>query len=906
MLILAAVCAPTAGAAAWHEGFEGPDPSWRDEGGDARHQILQQQRVEGHAHSGQRCEWLQIEGGGGSSVFLGHDVGRPRVISELELALWVRSDRSGLQLVAAIVLPRTRDPRTGRPLLTHLLGSAYNDVGRWQQLRISGLPDLLNHQLRLLRSQLRMDVDGREAYVDRLLLNVYGYPTTANVWNVWIDDLEVSAVVASAAPPGAVALEPGVRPIANSPARQLPLEPPAARSVQLAGSVLLVDGRPMLPRVIQYQGERLAVLKRLGFNAVWLPRPPGPELLDEANRLDLWLVCPPPQRPPGLDPGRGEILPPIGAEYRRVLAWDLGSGLMGENLEAVARWAEQVRMADSRSRRPVLCAPQSDLRGYSRCADLLVIDRRPLGGSLDMADYGTWVRRQPLLARPGTPVWTTVQTQPSEAIRRQVALLAGGRPLPAMIDQEQLRLLVYTAIASGSRGLLLLSNASLDAGDPDTVQRAATLELLNLELGMIEPWAAAGSLVTSAEANDPQVTGAVLRVNRARLVLPTWLAPGSQCAVSPSPAGALELLVPGTPDPSLAYVLEPGRLGPLQRKREAGGMHVTLDDFAMTGLILLAQDPLIVEAAMRRAAPLGRRGAELHRYLAGRQIQDAAQVFSQLGGHLPPRAKPAEELAAAQKTLRQCETRFAAGDFPAACRLARQAVQPVRGLQRACWELAVKELKSNVASPAASGFATLPQHWALMARVAASHLGPNRLPGGDFEDLSVMLNSGWRHYQHRDPRIIEPATDLVADAARSGSRGLRLTARAVDAENPPATIETPLLWISSPAVPVEAGQLVCIHGWVNIPKPLAGSVDGLLIVDSFCGDDLAERIDRTAGWREFTLYRLAAQAGSISVTFVLSGLGEVRLDDVSIQVLEPGSTGAPAQPTPLFRPLPPH
>ena len=39
---------------AWHEGFEGPDPSWRNAGGDAIYHILQQQRVQGHAHSGQR------------------------------------------------------------------------------------------------------------------------------------------------------------------------------------------------------------------------------------------------------------------------------------------------------------------------------------------------------------------------------------------------------------------------------------------------------------------------------------------------------------------------------------------------------------------------------------------------------------------------------------------------------------------------------------------------------------------------------------------------------------------------------------------------------------------------------------------------------------------------------------
>ena len=35
-----------------------------------------------------------------------------------------------------------------------------------------------------------------------------------------------------------------------------------------------------------------------------------------------------------------------------------------------------------------------------------------------------------------------------------------------------------------------------------------------------------------------------------------------------------------------------------------------------------------------------------------------------------------------------------------------------------------------------------------MDRLAGCQPGPNRLPGGDFERLDVMMQSGWRHYQH--------------------------------------------------------------------------------------------------------------------------------------------------------------
>ena len=96
----------------WHEGFETSQPSWRIAGGDTRYRILQQQRVQGIAHTGNGCEWLQLESEDGTSVYIAHDVGRPAVIDELLPSVWLKSDRPGVQLAVRIVLPRspTRRP----------------------------------------------------------------------------------------------------------------------------------------------------------------------------------------------------------------------------------------------------------------------------------------------------------------------------------------------------------------------------------------------------------------------------------------------------------------------------------------------------------------------------------------------------------------------------------------------------------------------------------------------------------------------------------------------------------------------------------------------------------------------------------------------------------------------------
>jgi hypothetical protein len=210
----------------------------------------------------------------------------------------------------------------------------------------------------------------------------------------------------------------------------------------------------------------------------------------------------------------------------------------------------------------------------------------------------------------------------------------------------------------------------------------------------------------------------------------------------------------------------------------------------------------------------------------------------------------------------------------------------LRKLERTAWEVAMSGHDSPVAIPGTSSFTALPWYWALVDRIAAMRPGANRLPGGDFENLEMMQRDGWRRSPHSTPGI-QTYVDLAPDAAHSGRLGLRLTARADNPENPPAVIEMPPLWIASPAVPVEAGQIVRIHGWVNVPTAIIASVDGLMIVESLTGEEMALRLDKTKGWQEFTMLRIVPQSGPLTLTLYMTGLGEVRLDDLTIEVLEP-------------------
>ena len=867
--------------AGWHEGFESAENSWRMAGGDAQCRLLQHRRVQTGAHTGEGCEFLQLEGNGGTYVYVAHYVDNPPVIEELSPSAWIKSDRAGLRIAARIVLPRTADQRTGQPASVIILGEEYKTAGRWQQLRLENIPQLLTRQIHILRMQLGPQVDDREAYLDAVLLNVYGGPGKTNVW---IDDLEVAGHATVAKNKSELRPEEAAwasRGIVRLPSADAKSSSGPRHSAKLVGGVLLVDDRPMFPRVIQHSGEPLATLKTLGFNTVWLRQLPTPELAEEAERLGLWLISPPPR------PANGAELSDISPSFDRILLWNLGENLGEAELDATQGWSAMVRAADRRGRRPLICHARLDLRGYSRAADLLLLDRRPLGTSMEFAAYAEWVRRQPLLASPGTPVWTTVQTQPGKPLRDQLAAMDPGSPPPLSVAPEQIRLLAYTAVSAGSRGLVFLSDSPLDASDPDTRRRATALELLNLELDLLEPWAAAGGFATTAETKSPEITASVLRVDRAQMMLPVWNSPGAQCVAAESAAMQLPLVAPGVPEASNAYLLSSVGVKPLRRTRVAGGVLVSADEFDLTAQILLAHDPLIISAVHRRAARSGRRAAELYRESASLEMAAARSTALRLAARTPIKSSTAM-FETAWRNLQESAAKLSAKDYSGTVASANRSLRSLRAVKRAYWDAACQGLASPATSPGALGFESLPAHWRMIDRLSAGRFGANVLAGGDFEDVGELMHAGWQNIFHADPDL-RTSVDLAPQAARRGRTGLRMAVVAIDRKNPPAAVEQPPILFNSPTVNVEAGTLVCIHGWVRMPAPIEAGADGLLIFDSIGGEGLADRINSANQWRQFALYRIATQTGPMNVTFALTGLGEVWLDDVAVQYFVPNT-----------------
>src|SRR5262249_56850458 len=133
-------------------------------------------------------------------------------------------------------------------------GDDYRLAGRWQQLSLRQPVKRLREQQQLLQAELKRDVLTTDAYVDRVVLNLYAGPGQVDAY---VDDLEVGPLSEGRpAAEGAAPVPRGPGDARGDPAAGGQARPAARRAaeVQLRGSRLLVSGQRFFPRVIRATG----------------------------------------------------------------------------------------------------------------------------------------------------------------------------------------------------------------------------------------------------------------------------------------------------------------------------------------------------------------------------------------------------------------------------------------------------------------------------------------------------------------------------------------------------------------------------------------------------------------------------------------------------------------------------
>lgn len=858
-----------------------------------------EQRIGNIDTTGHSCETIVLQTDRTTLGRILFSIPESAIIDEFLATIRLRCDQPSVRLACQIKLPSVQGP-DGQAVRIFLSGSPSTTSSRWQSLTVGNIPSVLRSQLPALRAQYGPQISLDGATISGLAVEI---PLGIGRCNVSIDTVSVTGLITAAQPkktatsPPSMLLQQNIQSITKATTTE---------NAGLVRGVLEVDGKPFFPRAIEHRGEPFIKLAQLGFNCVQLYEPASTTLLAEAEQAGVWIICPPPTLP-DVDLTEPEKLPTFSDKWNRVLLWDMGRSLSSEDIPNLAEQVRRLRICDRREGRPIIASADSGLREISRHIDMLVAHRAVLGTSLELANYLTWLQQRPRLARPGTPLLATLATEIDSRTASQAALLSGTGSNGLPVDEESLLGAAFTAIAAGSRGILFSSNRSLSGTDPETVTRAAAVQAVNLELETISAWGASGRFTADAETSDPEVRAMVIEASRSRIVLIWRSVQGGQIMARhyrgdiPRQEQPLNILIPGLPEAHRPWEITHSTLRPLQHRRVTGGVSMTLDNFHAAAVILISNDP----AATAHIQELVRRNAPTAALLARAQAADAIARTSRLAAELPPKAlghfPVTEMIIEAQQEAQYAEAMIAQDPTNAVKKLERS--RAIAGqLERLFWERGVTATGSMVASPLTTSPATLSDHWRMIDALQTTKVGGNLLEGGHMEEINTLSSTGWRHFV-RPTDQVKGSVELSGQSPADGQRSLRIFTTAIDSEEAPVVIETPPIWITTPPIYAAAGTLLEIVAQVRVPNPIEGSVDGLLVFDSYGGPALAERVNKTESWRRLVLYRIVppAQESSdessieppppLTVTFALTGLGEAQIDSVSIKPLSRGNSG---------------
>ncbi len=898
------------------DGFETIETSWIPEGGDAGRRVLSHERSAEAAHSGDRGERISLTAGNGTHIYYSYPTGRALVDDDLKISLWVKANRPGIQVLARVVFPRERDPETLQLLGTLVTGTSYDQPGKWQRLDMGRVDLGMERQVRLLRVSLNRDVDTREAYVDRVLINAYGGPGEVTVS---VDDLEVSPVLTEAIRlAGAQLGQPGESP-----------DP----GVEISQDRLLVAGRPRLMRAIRAPDVSPTKLKEFGFNVMTVEWPLDLAAIEQGVNSGLWLM---PQLPNSFhDPNAAAA--PVGQVLSQlpfsesVLCWNVGTGVHFDAWKQATGTIRELRAVSPR--RPVAVDVIGNFHSYSRNVDMLGAHRWPLGTAMEIRQYREWLTERRYLARPGTYFFTWIQAGSDLPDTGHVGNEAGPAP-------DQLRLLTYSAVAAGYRGLGFWGDRSL--GQPGFGrERLLQLGLLNLELQLLEPYfASAGSPSTFAVDTTPpppkrgpgadvqetrsdfggkrkvagsfaplpkraptpltereDVQATLLRNDRGLVVIPIWYGKWAQFVAGQLAANDLNLVVPGIPDAAQAWQITPADVRMIKRERVSGGTRLTVPEFDLTAAILLTSDMTTVELLRREVAKTSPYAALWAAELANSEVDKAKHINGQLTALGHPQPDSFALIQTAEERTTAARSALERGEYAKCYMESQRALRAVRILERAHWEDAVKvcahrpdALKLSVpqASPYAVSFASLPYHWQLMREVQNSQFGSNLVAGGEFENTEALSEDGWSQVMDAEDSLELRAT-LSAQDPHRGQRSLHLQVKPKEGHELPATLEPMTAALVSKPIPVRENDVLRIRFWLRVPAAIQGCPEGVVIYDSIGGPALAVTQVEPVEWKQFTLYRHATRPDNLTISLGLTGIGDVYIDDLIVERAMPAT-----------------
>ena len=876
-------------------------------------------------HSGAGAEqWQSRVVRAGTEARFVHALPPARVIDDLTLTLWLRATQPGARLHLRLVFPDRTNPATGDPLTVELRGDAYTTPGRWQRLTCAATDKRIRDELQRLRFRLdQSDLMPDGLYADQAVITT---ALAGGAVELLFDDLEYGPIV-SPEHPSAI----------KSVALEVP-RPDAPAEFRL--NRLSVEGRPFFPIIAPFykaQGETVAGFAAAGPNVAWIEFWHDEELLGALRAAGLWATVAPPRATDeqgGVLGARQAGLPAFGAATRAILFWNLGARIPPSQLDELAGWLDQIRSADDLFNRPAAADVTGGERPFSRHLAMLSTARHITHTAISFDAYRDWLISRRQAAYPGTFFWTWIQTEPNaDAVAHRAA--TGQAPL--VMEPEQMRLQVYAALSAGCRAVGFWKWAPFETAGPGALERRLILAQLSMELELLGPLLATGTVsgrpipftvnvskpgsdgrriggnvavdltgrrtltgsFAASERPEGTLDATVIKTDRGILLLPIWFGDGAQFCPGPMAANDVEIVVPGIDETASAWEISTTGIRSLRAPRVAGGKRITLKKLDQTAAIFFTAEPSAIDALLPVIEQLAPHSAAVSVSLAKAKRDRVLPIYQELVslGHGQPDGPG--HIRGTEYLIQRADAALARRDFAGAKEAADDAMQMLRSLQRAHWEAAVRNVSSPMSSPHSVCFSTLPEHYRLISRFGRSIMesadATNLLPGGRFENIEEMLNAGWEHIA-TDNGPLRGAADLAPNLPREGAYALRLYARMPANTAAPLVVDRSPVTVLSPSMPVRAGQVLHISGWVMVPRPMALHDDGAMLSDNLLGSSGGLHWTQTSGWERFQLLREVPADGDYVLTLTLHNAGEVQFDDLRVVPHDPRTPVAEVPP----------
>jgi hypothetical protein len=670
-LVLAAVKgddqkpAPDAKAAI-RDGFEEPQPVWLREYADAAVNLIAHERSNRAAHGGRLSERFQFEAGGGKRFFVSYAPPHIPVSDDLNVVLYVRSNRAGVQIFLRVVLPADVDPETKTPSFILVPGPIFDQVDRWQRLEMSHLGPAIEQQVRVKRTEVHRPVSVEGAYIELVLVNLMAGPGDTEVF---LDDLEISPVSADVLAAQRTAKDSGKKgsdgPLADGAgdagdhrAQYAPLRLNRNFLERLTAGPQYI---PWFPTAIDAPGADVAKLRGSGFDILFDDVRADPARLLDALKRGFMFI-PRLSQVAAKDDTQLLLDEISGFPHRPAVAcWYLGDRL-GQQRQLAARETElartrralaALRKLEDNGSHLTLAGVEGDLRLFTRAPvglDMVAIKPRFWGSNVSLLEnyaYLTQRRESVVGSNMGALFWAWLPAVAPSGVSRNI----WGDDTPPEsawatppVQPAQLRLMTYLALSAGYRGLIFEGDAALTrrAGEALRIE----MSFLNLEIDLFEDILASNdgqSVLTYGvhDPNPPVIPPNATNQRRAKAVKELPPRPGMMAAAipirerkgvvllvgdyadtaqfqPPQMAADKVRLTPVLPQGAQVFEISPGEVKVLAPTREAGGREFFVEEFDTTSLLLCTTDLSLyqrvqaqVDSVRPKAVPMAIRQAEL-------------------------------------------------------------------------------------------------------------------------------------------------------------------------------------------------------------------------------------------------------------------------------------------------------